>query len=67
MSNEPKKKRYRCVNHPNRIAAVHNEYHGYLCRECMCVANKVPQELIKKRIDKAFYQPGGPGYAGDEE
>lgn len=55
VAKEPKA---RCRNHPDRFCSVIDK-----CWEC-----QLGPEIFKKKFgDQAegFYQPGGPGYAGD--
>jgi len=50
---------FRCAKHPERYAAV--SVHGTnMCWEC-----KLGPELFEHRFGPEFYQPGGPGYAGN--
>jgi ABC-type Fe3+-hydroxamate transport system substrate-binding protein len=57
-----KKRKHVCCDHPDRIAAVSDQYRGELCWEC---------KMGKKAFahwdtdTPKFYEPGGPGYAGD--
>jgi len=60
-----KKRKYVCVNHPARIAAVHHEEYGYLCWQCHYKAVNAPAGTFERRFGPDFYEPGGPGYAED--
>jgi hypothetical protein len=51
--------KHRCVNHPDRFAAVSVQGMD-LCWEC-----HLGKSAFEYRFGREFYQPGSPGYAGD--
>ncbi len=52
-------KKHRCANHPVRMPA--SSRNGIeLCWECM-----LSKKDFERKCDANYYQPGGPGYAGE--
>ncbi len=52
--------RYRCARHPERYPAVTDK-----CWECLLGTEGFKTKF--QEMAEFFYQPGGPGYAGDED
>lgn len=56
-----KSKKYLCANHPERYAWV-ERLGAYLCYECA-----YGKTLCDGMLGESFYEPGGPGYAGEDD